>query len=414
MERIPFEHVQTDLIRELIRIKSLGIVRVDFRTCPAIKALAHQDVRMGDESNLYIICSELIERAISQMPGPKQVAEAIRMLIGLDRATQFASLEAVRRPRAARIVGYSVSTLARRKELEYISCLANAMLELASTRSANRSFAKDRIDTDVRSVVKGIEAVLIDAPLDLVHTAVTYGLRPILTTANDSKNIRRHFSYRAIVERIEASSHEPYYLVEGTYISRRAFHVSVASANIVFARTPEALDRAFRDRSCISAEYANISTKLWAAIQDSLFESSVRVDGVVYTTTVRLASQDELVLGLNGPEFGNAERLVEFSNTYAIASATRVFPIKLTRHFTIGEVNMEVRLIDESAVDMDAFVYLSGLSENDLDLYAYEEGVRPRRSRFASRQRVVGVRSRPDVLIWPGSGVDFYWQRERD
>jgi hypothetical protein len=346
-----------------------------------------------------------LEEAIERVT-PSEVGAAVRVLLGLDERTQFSSLERVRRPAAAKIVGYSASYLARYKEDLYLTELANELIAGRAHSDASDRARRSHVD----SLISEIRDAIVAAPIDVASIAVKSGLEPILRIASDPSFVRRDFIYSAVIEWLKIDQ-QFFYIVEGTYSSVRRFHVESDKANIVFARTSEMLDAAFNDRACISAEYCNIDLDSWRRLAGSYFSSELRVGGRLFRATLVDISDDAARFSVAGLPEESAVVSVVFKNTYLVPRSTRLFPIKLSRHFCIGTTSMEVRLIDRKASKLEAFVYLAGLAESDIDLYDNTESVDRRAVRGVGQQRILGVRSRPDALIFPGSGVDFIWER---
>jgi hypothetical protein len=396
------------LLRDLKRIRSSGLVRAESSTIPHVTRLVRGESteEMG-ATPTFLLVKQRLEEAIGRLT-PPEVGEALRVLLGLDEKTQFSSLERVRRPAAARIVGYSASYLARYKEDAYLTDLATELTVSPHRGDAPRGVGQSHVD----ALVSDIRDAIAAAPLDVASIAIKSGLEPILRIASDPSFVRRDFSYHAVIEWLKIGE-QFFYIVEGTYSSVRRFHVSPDEAIVVFARTAEALDAAFVDRSCISAEYCNIDSESWHRLAETYFSSEVRVDGRLFVASLVELSDDTACFSVKGLPAPPDAVSVVFKNTYLVPHTTRLFPIKLSRHFCIGTASMEVRLIDRKVSRLEAFVYLAGLSESDIDLYSNTESVDRRAVRGAGQQRVLGVRSRPDALIWPGSGVDFVWERSQ-
>ena len=119
--------IRGDIVDELKIIKSSGVARVVVDRCPTLlDAALYSDV--VDVRDPHGALLKLLHGVLVDWDTAPGVAAATSVLLGMEPETQFETLTSGRRQRAAQLVGYSVSTMARRKEAEFLTRFADEIL----------------------------------------------------------------------------------------------------------------------------------------------------------------------------------------------------------------------------------------------------------------------------------------------
>ncbi|MGH8929352.1 MAG: hypothetical protein ACRDZO_01630 [Egibacteraceae bacterium] len=221
--------------------------------------------------------------------------------------------------------------------------------------------------------------------------------------------VRHDFRYQAI---LTYHAKHDYYSVTAHYSARRDPTIFSADHFTAFCRTDAQMARQFADGTNASVELVDMPSDRWEASKKYLC-SIISIDGVDRDGSVVVEEADLVRIEFQPVSVPNARPSVLMKNTYVISGSTRRFPIKISG-FAFGRTEFMIALRDRRVGKVEAFLALAGVSPAGEILSADETRLVERFLPVAEDDNHALVICVPEnSVLWPGSGVEFTWERVR-
>jgi len=368
---------------ELSHIARLGFERVDLADTPILKLIYFDNPARG-----YRELIDVVSRSIDRMPDKRHQA-ATRMLFGIGSEHRKARTAEDRASAAAETMGVQVEAFRktwRERILKSLGCqLSSERIWIGdSERSADAGFDA----TTWANIVSG--APRLDRFL-----------------ADNPGKLRTNYHYSVEID-VDAGNS-----VETSYSSTRLLPDTETFA-VYICRSYESISKAIVDRSIVGLEVADISLPQWRDVCADFTASlaaSGRQDAAV--EPVAVAINDDQVrfdfAAASLTSFSHSPSSLTVLTSYRLSADARRFPVKFANHFTIGGLKVDLRLRSQRALHLSHAEYLAGLHDGA----PIPKGlVYERATTHAARFKQSSVSLAPQMLVWPGSGIEFFWTLE--
>lgn len=225
--------------------------------------------------------------------------------------------------------------------------------------------------------------------------------------ADHPNRLRTDYHYRVEIDADAGHS------VQTSYASCRMLADADCYA-VYICRSYAAISKVIADKSIIGLEVAEIDLALWRNACKG-FAASLAINGRQDATLAPDGTQvcDDWVRftfsrsGLPGDL--TAPIALTVLTSYRLAPDARRFPVKFANHFTVGGLRVDIMIRSQSPVRLSHAEYIAGL----LDGGPIPKGLVYERARTPQARAVeASVSLGPDVLVWPGSGIEFFWSIE--
>lgn len=270
-----------------------------------------------------------------------------------------------------------------------------------------RSTIPDKAVQDLQSTL--VESRLGDA--ETANLVMTGAIEPLLQAALVAGRLRWDPKYDITVNRSRiVAGGSSYTKVETLTRDRRRLPPAWPRRYWFSAtRTPKALDQEFRQPACVARELMQVPevpNDQWASfiIEQSIV--SVQVNGIPLVCAASLVPGAEIVRWVfEIPDSVPADGEVGFTFRFdfPISNAEREFPVMFSQYYTLGTLGVSFRAFDQAGepLSLRATPFMAAGIRETPSIYV-DEPI-DRASRFV-------LSSRPDSVIWPGSGIYFAWE----
>ena len=177
--------------------------------------------------------------------------------------------------------------------------------------------------------------------------------------------------------------------------------------HVYICRTYESMQTAVKDNAIVGLELAELSQKEWTQYAGDFECSLTLADEFVPAKKVR-KTDEFLVFKFTRPaELSDKSDWANIICHYKLGAHVTRFPVKLINHFTTGGVAVDFSIKGGGISDLQYADYFAGF-----------DGVSPLLERSVNVKRFppstgingVSISVPPNTLIFPGAGVEFFWE----
>lgn len=175
--------------------------------------------------------------------------------------------------------------------------------------------------------------------------------------------------------------------------------------HVYICRTYESMQTAVKDDAIIGLELAELNADDWERYVDAFDCSLTIMDDFITCDEVK-KDRDFLIFKFARPD---SSRTLDSANVichYKVGGHVTRFPVKLINHFTTGGVNVDFSIKGSGIGNIEYADYFAGFDGASPLL---ERSVSVKRFPPSTGMNGVSITIPANALIFPGSGVEFFW-----
>lgn len=229
--------------------------------------------------------------------------------------------------------------------------------------------------------------------------AWVFGCLPFVELEGHPGSLLEDFRYDIVLEH---DAPRKFYLAETTLGAKRVLRVDGQGCWVSLARTTDALVGEYVQPGCLLRELVPVSADRWRQlIESNQLAATLRVERITFHGRVSAKGPDLVRFCFDGLPDHALQRETEVKCTFVLPQETRVFPVKMASYFCRGRSQLKFEIV-QKVRSLDAYVSLAPLKPEDERSQNVSATVHETRA-------TITVQTKPDALLWPGSGVVFVW-----